>query len=271
SPAAMGQRLVRAKARIKQAGIPFRIPGTAELGDRLGAVLEAVYAAFSEGWADASGAESRRRNLASEAIWLGRLVAELMPREPESLGLLSLMLHAEARRAARRGVEGEFVPLSEQDTRLWDADLLAEADALLVRAGAFSAIGRYQLEAAIQSAHAARRFLGRTDWAAIATLYEALVSVTASPVAAVNRAVAVAYAGAPAEGLALLEAIGDARLDQYQPYWAARADLLSLVGDKEAADRAYVLAIGLETDLAVRAFLKRRRNEAARRDDALSG
>ncbi|WP_109575943.1 DUF6596 domain-containing protein [Aminobacter sp. AP02] len=259
SPSTMSQRLVRAKSRIKQAGVPFRIPETAELGERLAAVLEAIYAAFSEGWADASGAESRHRNLASEAIWLGRLVVQLMPGEPEALGLLSLMLHAEARRPARRNGEGAFVPLSEQDTLSWDASLLAEADALLVRAGAFGTIDRYQIEGAIQSAHAARRFAGTTDWAAIATLYAGLMTISTSPVVAVNHAVAVAYAGEPVEGLAMLDAIGDARLDQYQPYWAARAELLSLLGMSEEADKAYALAIGLETDHAVRAFLKRKR------------
>lgn len=259
SPATMSQRLVRAKTRIRQAGIPFRVPERPEMAERLSAVLEAIYAAFSEGWADASGAESRRRNLASEAIWLGQLVARLMPDEPEALCLLSLMLHAEARRPARRDAAGKFVPLADQDVRLWDAGLIAEADALLVRAGVFETMGRYHIEAAIQSVHAARRMTGRTDWPALAIFYEALTTITASPVAAVNRAVAVAYAGNPANGLALLDAIGDPRLDQYQPYWAARAELLSLVGHAEEANQAYGLAIGLETDPAVRAFLERKR------------
>jgi len=259
SPATMSQRLVRAKLRIKQAGIPFRIPEKAELGDRLSAVLEAIYAAFAEGWADANGAESRRRNLASEAIWLGRLVVELLPDEPEALSLLSLMLHAEARRPARRDPQGAFVPLGDQDTLSWDAGLIGEADALLQRAGAFDGIGRYQIEAAIQSAHAARRFAGRTDWAAIATLYAGLMTLSASPVVAVNHAVAVAYAGAVEQGLTLLDAIDDARLNEYQPYWAARAELLSLVGNAVEADKAYQLAIGLEPDQAVRQFLKRKR------------
>ncbi|MCA0274665.1 MAG: RNA polymerase subunit sigma-70 [Proteobacteria bacterium] len=263
SPATMSQRLVRAKTRIRQAGIPFRVPERPEMAERLSAVLEAIYAAFSEGWADASGAESRRRNLASEAIWLGQLVARLMPDEPEALCLLSLMLHAEARRPARRDTEGKFVPLADQDVRLWDAGLIAEADALLVRAGVFETMGRYHIEAAIQSVHAARRMTDRTDWPALAIFYEALTTITASPVAAVNRAVAVAYAGNPANGLALLDAIGDPRLDQYQPYWAARAELLSLVGRAEEANQAYGLAIGLETDPAVRAFLERKRAAVA--------
>ncbi|GAA2835973.1 RNA polymerase sigma-70 factor (ECF subfamily) [Aminobacter aminovorans] len=259
SPSTMGQRLVRAKSCIRQAGVPFRIPEKAELAERLRAVLEAIYAAFSEGWTDASGAESRRRNLASEAIWLGRLVVDLLPDEPEALCLLSLMLHAEARRPARRGPLSEFVPLSEQDTLLWDGALIGEADALLQRAGALHGIGRYQVEAAIQSAHAARRFDGRTDWMAIATLYTGLMTLSASPVIAVNHAVAVAYAGALEQGLALLDAIDDPRLNEYQPYWAARAELLSLAGNAGEADKAYQLAIGLESDQAVRDFLKRKR------------
>lgn len=271
SPSTMSQRLVRAKSRIKQAGIPFRIPEKAELGERLLAVLEAIYAAFAEGWTDASGAESRRRNLASEAIWLGRLVVDLLPDEPEALCLLSLMLHAEARRPARRNPLGEFVPLGEQNTLLWDAGLIGEADALLQRAGAFGGIGRYQIEAAIQSAHAARRFAGRTDWAAIATLYAGLMTLSASPVVAINHAVAVAYAGAPEQGLTLLDAIDDARLNEYQPYWAARAELLTLSGNLAEADKAYELAIGLEPDQAVRRFLKRRRGDAASRRGQVSG
>lgn len=265
SPATMGQRLVRAKARIRQAGIPFRVPEAAELGERLSAVLEAVYAAFAEGWADPAGTESRRRNLAGEAIWLGRLLVELMPAEGEAAGLLSLMLHAEARRAARRDAGGEFVPLSEQDTLLWDEAMISEADALLQRAGALEGIGRYRIEAAIQSAHAARRVTGRTDWPAIATLYAGLKTITASPVVAVNHAVAVAYAVDPSTGLALLDAIDDARLDQYQPFWAARAELLSLVGKLRDADKAYEIATGLQTDAAVRRFLQRKRAALAAR------
>ncbi|GAA4127584.1 putative RNA polymerase sigma factor [Aminobacter aganoensis] len=188
-----------------------------------------------------------------------------MPGEGEAAGLLSLMLHAEARRASRRDAGGEFVPLSEQDTRLWDETMISEADALLRRAGALGGIGRYRIEAAIQSAHAARRVTGRTDWPAIATLYAGLMTITASPVVAVNHAVAVAYAVGPAAGLALLDAIDDARLGQYQPYWAARAELLSLAGRFPDADKAYEMATGLETDAAVRRFLQRKRAALAAR------
>ena len=174
SPATMGQRLVRAKSKIRQAGIPFRLPERADLSERLASVLGAIYAAFSEGWSDPAGTEFRRRNLAEEGIWLGRLVASLMPQEPEALGLLALMLHAEARRGARRNPQGEYVPLADQDPNLWNGQMIEEAEALLFRASRMEAIGRYQLEAAVQSAHVVRRLTGKTDWAAIERLYDAL-------------------------------------------------------------------------------------------------
>jgi RNA polymerase sigma-70 factor (ECF subfamily) len=262
APATMGQRLVRAKSKIRQAGIPLRVPERANLNERLDAVLEAIYAAFAEGWSDPAGTEARHRNLAAEAIWLGRLVASLLPEEPEALGLLSLMLHAEARRGARRGPSGEYVPLAEQDPALWDAPLIDEAEALLFRASGAGATGRYQLEAAVQSAHVVRRRTGRSDWAAIERLYEALSALTGSPVVAINRAVAVAETRGPAAGLAALDVVAaDARLAEYQPYWAARAGLLAGTGEVEGADAAYERAIGLERDPAVRRFLQLRREE----------
>jgi RNA polymerase sigma-70 factor (ECF subfamily) len=263
APATMGQRLVRAKSRIRQAGIPFRIPGATELPQRLGAVLDAVYAAYAEGWVDGAGTDARRRNLAEEAIWLGRLVASLLPHEPEALGLLSLMLHAQARRAARRDADGRYVPLEQQDPALWDAALLAEADAALLQAGRLPGLGRFQLEAALQSAHGARRQTGRTDWPAIVHLYDALLALTGSPVVALNRAVAVAQAGGAAAGLALLDALEqDPRLANYQPYWAARAGLLAQAGRGDDAGLAFERAIGLESDPAVRDFLLAQRQAA---------
>jgi RNA polymerase sigma-70 factor, ECF subfamily len=263
SPATMGQRLVRAKNKIKKAGIPFRLPERADLRERLDAVLEAIYAAFAEGWSDPAGTEARRRNLAEEGIWLGRLVASLLPDEPEALGLLALMLHAEARRGARRNAQGDYVPLAEQDTALWDAELIDEAEALLLRASRMDAVGRYQLEAAVQSAHAVRRLTGATDWAAIERLYDALSALTHSPVVAINRAIAVAETQGPAAGLAALDVLADdARLSDYQPYWAARAGLLARIGRRDAADEAYQRAIGLESDPAVRRFLQQRRLDA---------
>lgn len=261
APATMGQRLTRAKAKIKQAGIPFDVPERAELGERRDAVLAAIYTAFAEGWSDPAGTEARRRNLAGEALWLGRLVVTLLPDEPEALGLLALMLFAEARRPARRDADGEYVPLAEQDTALWDATLMNEAEMLLLRASRMGVIGRYQLEAAVQSAHGVRRLTGAADWAAIEQLYDALLAMTCSPVVAINRAVAVAETQGPAAGLAALDALGDdARLAEYQPYWAARAGLLARMNDAAAACDAYDRAIGLESDPAVRRFLQQRRN-----------
>ncbi len=260
SPAAMGQRLARAKAKIRLAGIPFRTPEREAMAERLDAVLAAIYAAFAEGWSDPAGAEAKRRNLAEEAIWLGRLVAELLPNEAEALGLLALMLYSDARRPARRDKDGEFVPLGEQDPRLWEAGLIGEAEDLLRRAHQLGVIGRYQLEAAVQSAHVARRLGRGVDWPAIVALYDALCGLTGSPVAAINRAVALAETQGVVSGLAALDAISsDARLAEYQPYWAARADLLARTGDRAAAQEAYDQAIGLEADPAVRRFLQRRR------------
>ena len=224
SPATMGQRLARAKTKIRQAGIPFRVPDRADLRERLGAVLEAIYAAFAEGWSDPAGTEARRRDLGEEAIWLGRLVVSLMPDEPEALGLLALMLHAEARRGARRSAAGDYVPLAEQDPALWDTDLIDEAEALLLAASGMGEPDRYQLEAAVQSAHAVRRATGRPDWSAIRVLYDALAEITGSPVVAINRAIAIAETDGPDAGLAALSTVAsDARLAEYQPYWAARA------------------------------------------------
>lgn len=260
SPAAMSQRLVRAKARIHEIGIPFRIPERAELGERLDTVLEAIYAAFAEGWSDPAGTETQRRNLATEGIWLGRLVASLMPDEPEALGLLALMLFAEARRPARRNAAGDYVPLAEQDLALWDGTLIDEAEALLRRAATMELIGRYQLEAAVQSAHASRRLTGMTDWAAIREFYDALLSIVGSPVVAINRAVAIAEAEGAVAGLAALYVLGDdKRLNEYQPYWAARAGLLARLGNVPDATEAYDRAIGLERDPAVRRFLQEKR------------
>ncbi|CAM5772673.1 DNA-directed RNA polymerase sigma-70 factor [Labrys miyagiensis] len=262
SPGAMSQRLVRAKTKIREAGIPFRVPEREELADRLDAVLEAVYAVYAEGWADPEGAQPRRRNLAAEGIWLGRLIASLMPGEPEVLGLLALMLHAEARRAARRSPEGDFVPLAGQDTLLWDDALIDEAETLLARAVSVGRFGRYQLEAALQSAHAVRRKGHAVDWTAIVELYDALVLITRSPVAAINRAVALAHVEGAEAGLAVFDALsGDARLLEYQPYWAARAELLARARRQCEAREAYLCAIGLERDPAIRRYLQGRMEE----------
>jgi RNA polymerase sigma-70 factor (ECF subfamily) len=263
SPATMAQRLVRAKRKIREAGIPLHVPAGEDLAPRLGAVLDALYAAFAEGWSDPAGSDARRRNLAEEAIWLARLVAQLLPGEAEALGLLSLMLHAQARQAARRDVGGEYVPLAQQDPRAWDRKRIEEAEELLSRASALPGHGRFQLEAAVQSAHAVRRYDGASpDWDAIERLYDALLAITGSPMVAVNRAVARAETRGPAAALEALDALADdRRLADYQPFWAARAELLARVGDAPAAAAAYERAIGLERDPAVRRFLARRRAE----------
>jgi uncharacterized protein DUF6596 len=188
SPAAMSQRLVRAKDKIRKAGIPFRIPEREELSNRLGTVLDAIYAAFSEGWADSGGTDVARRDLAEEALFLGQLVTQLLPEEPEALGLLALMLYIEARRPARRNAQGEYVPLAEQDIALWNREMIESAEVLLLRASPMSSIGRYQLEAALQSAHVARRRTGAANWSSIVQLYDALLALSGSPVVAINRA-----------------------------------------------------------------------------------
>jgi RNA polymerase sigma-70 factor (ECF subfamily) len=256
APAAMSQRLVRAKARIKLNAIPFRLPEKAELPERIGAVLDAIYAAFAAGWTDPGATDFRRRTLTWEAIWLGRLVVSLLPDEAEALGLLALMLYAESRRTARRTADGAYVPLDEQDAATWDAGLIADAETLLLRASGMGVIGRFQLEAAVQSAHVVRRRTGRSDWHAIVRLYDILMTLTDSPVVSINRAVALAETAGAEAGLAELDTLsGDPRLVAYQPYWAARAELQARAGDTAAARTTYQRAIGLEPDPAVRQFL----------------
>ena len=260
-PTTMGQRLSRAKAKIKQAGIPFRLPEREDLPERLDTVLEAIYAAFTQGWSDPAGLDPRHHNLSEEGIWLGQLVAALLPNEPEALGMLALMLHAHARRGARRDASGAYIPLAQQDPKLWDTALIDEAERLLHQASALRAIGRFQLEAAVQSAHVIRRHTGHTDWAAVAQLYSALAELTGSPVVEINRAVAVAECEGAARGLEILDGVADdPRLATYQPYWAARAHLLQRNGELLAADAAYAQAIGLELDPAVRRYLQHQRN-----------
>lgn len=259
SPSAMGKRLVRAKEKIRRAAIPFRIPERAELPARLDAVLEAIYAAFTEGWSDPAGTDALRRGLAEETLFLARLVTELLPKEPEALGLTALLLHLEARRGARRNGDGDYVAFSDQDTARWDARLIAEAEAALARAGAMASMGRYQIEAALQSAHVHRRLGGQANWAEVVRLYDALFAITGSPVVAINRAMALAELEGPARALeALARVAADARLAEYQPYWAVRADLLARVGARAEARHAYEVAIGLQRDPAVRRFLQGR-------------
>ncbi len=258
APAAMAQRLVRAKNKIRRAAIAFRIPEPEELPGRLEAVLDAIYAAFAEGWSNPDGTDLARRDLAAEALFLGRLVTELLPDAAEALGLLALMLHAEARRGARRNANGDYVPLAEQDIAAWDGQMIDEAETLLLRASSIGCVGRYQLEAALQSAHVDRRRSSRANWTAVVRLYDALLELTGSPVAAINRALAMGEVHGAAAALEAIDALTDPRLQQYQPYWAARAQLLAKTGALAAARDAYAMAIGLERDPAVRRFLQQR-------------
>lgn len=261
-PSAMGQRLSRAKTKIRDAGIAFEVPEAKELPPRLDAVLQAIYAAYGSGWDDVAGADPRRKGLAVEAIDLGRLLLRLMPAEPEVQGLLALMLHCEARRDARRTAAGGYVPLSEQDVARWSRPMIEEAEQLLAAAEQAGRIGRFQLEAAIQSAHARRAWTGRTDWEAIALLYEGLVCLAPTIGALVGRAAAVAEARGAATGWALLEAIPTEAIKSYQPYWALAAHLLKRMQRSGEAGAAYSRAIGLCEDPAMREFLARQALQA---------
>jgi predicted RNA polymerase sigma factor len=258
APKTMGQRLVRVKAKIRDAGIRFEIPDPRELPRRLSSVLDAIYAAYGSGWEDVAGADPRRRELAEDAIWLGRLVVRQLPGEPEAAGLLALMLHCEARRAARRDATGRYVPLDQQDVALWLRPMIDEAERTLAEAARAGRLGRFQLEAAIQSAHADRAHTGHTDWEGIALLYEGLLRITPTIGARVAHAAALAQARGVGAGLTALDAIAPDVVTAYQPYWALRAHLLAGLGSVVAATEAYARAIGLSEDPAVREFLAQR-------------
>ncbi|HEX6810683.1 MAG TPA: DUF6596 domain-containing protein [Planctomycetota bacterium] len=258
APAAMGQRLVRAKAKIRDAAIAFEVPEPHELPARLEAVLEAIYAVYGGGWEDAAGADPRARGLADEALWLAEVLAGLLPGEPEARGLLALILFCEARRPARRTADGCYVPLSEQDPARWDHARIVAAELQLTEAARSGRPGRFQLEAAIQSVHAERAVSGRTEWPAIAALYTGLVHVAPTLGALVGRAAAVAEVDGPAAALLRLDEIEPAAVDGYQPYWAVRAHVLQRLGDVRARE-AFDRAIGLAEDPALRAFLLARR------------
>lgn len=263
-PATMGQRLVRAKTRIKDAGIPFAIPEPEDLPARLEAVLDAIYAAYTKGWSEVG--DTGIPEIADEAVWLARLLVSLLPAEPEAKGMLALMLYAESRRPARRDPAGAYVPLEEQDTSLWDDSQIRFAENLMREANKAGPTGRYQLEAAIQSAHTARRLARVDNWRAIVALYDHLLARTQSPVVVLNRAVALAELESPAAALASITPLADdKRMQSYQPYWAALAHLRARTGDKQSAIEALTIAIGLTTDPAVRTYLHGR--ISALRDD----
>jgi predicted RNA polymerase sigma factor len=259
SPTTMGQRLVRAKTKIRDGGIQFEVPQERELPQRLDAVLEAIYAAFGIGWDGVAGVDQRGRDLAEEAIWLGRLLLQLMPKEAEVRGLLALMLHCEARRRARRGPDGRYIPLSEQDSRQWSLPFIEEAERHLAEAASHGRTGRFQLEAAIQSVHAERARSGRTEWAAITLFYEQLIRISPTLGTRTGYAAAVGEAKGPEAGLAVLGGIDLDALSNYQPYWAVRAHLLQRLGKTSEAAQAFDRAIGLAEDPAVRQFLLQRR------------
>lgn len=262
APSTMSQRLVRAKRKIAGAGVPLCVPPPEDFPARLDAVLGAIYVTFGQGWDDPAETDPDTRGLSREAIWLGRLICDACPGEPEASGLLALMLHAHARRNARRSAQGTFVPLNEQDPLQWDRALIDEAESLLAHAAGARILGRFQLEAAVQSAHAVRRFGRAPDYAAIVLLYDALLASTGSPVVGLNRAVALAAYRGPAAGIEALDVFaGDARMVHYQPYWAARADMLARCGETEAARAAFERAIGLTIDPAVRAYLTLRQED----------
>ena len=259
APKTMGQRLFRAKTKIRSGGIPFEIPQERDLPERLDTVLEAIYAAFGIGWDDMVGADQRGRNVAEEATWLARLLLQLMPNQAEIQGLLALMLYCEARRGARRDAKGRYVPLSEQDPRKWSLPMIEEAERHLAEAFQHGRAGRFQLEAAIQSVHAERAHTGRTEWPAVAGFYEQLLRISPAVGTRTGYAAAVAEANGPEAGLELLDNIEAEAVSGYQPYWAVRAHLLQRLGRTREAEGAYDRAIGLAEDPAVREFLLQRR------------
>jgi RNA polymerase sigma-70 factor (ECF subfamily) len=262
-PPTVAQRIVRAKAKIRAARIPYEVPPQAQLSDRLETVLRVVYLVFTEGYAPASGASVVRADLADEAIRLGRLLVELLP-EPEALGLLALMLLQDARRAARTSADGELILLPDQDRSCWNRARIVEGAALLERASSSGQIGPYALQAAIAAAHAEAPTAQATDWDRIVGLYDLLARADPSPVVELNRAVAVSMRDGPSSGLALIDAVlerGD--LDDYHLAHAARADLLGRLGRTPDARAAYQRALELTRQEPERRFIKRRLNELA--------
>jgi RNA polymerase sigma-70 factor (ECF subfamily) len=253
-PSTMAQRLVRAKARIRDAGLSFTLPEAEDLAPRLEAVLEAIYAAFGAGW-DGMDTAADPAALSGEAIWLARLIVEQLPKEPEPKGLLALMLYCAARRSARRDAHGRFVPLDRQDARLWDRTMVIEAEGLLTRAAQMGRFGRFQCEAAIQSVHIQRPVTGQLNLDALRVLYDVLVEQTGSLGAQIGRAVVLAETGDHRAAMAALDGLPQDRIANHQPWWVARARVASLTGSMGTKKECLRRAIDLTEDQAVRDFL----------------
>jgi RNA polymerase sigma-70 factor (ECF subfamily) len=255
----LAQRIVRAKRKLRDNHAPYRVPRAAELPDRLHAVLTTVYLIYTEGHTASSGDTLTRVDLSREAIRLGRILTELMPDEPEAVGLLALMLLTEARRPARTGTDGSMIRLADQDRTLWDEAFITEGHALVRACLRRNQPGPFQIQAAIAAVHADAGTANRTDWSQIVALYDLLVALNANPVVALNRAIALAELHGPAAGLEALQSLDAGVLADYQPYYAARADLLARAGQPDAAAAAYDRAIELSANGTERRFLEARR------------
>ncbi len=252
----MGQRLVRAKAKIRDAGLRFELPEKEDLPDRVEDVLDAVYVAYGVGWEDMTGNPVQSTGLVAEATYLARLTADLMPNQPEITGLLALILYCEARRPARRDANGAFIPLDQQDTRKWGRDLIIEAEGLLTQASRHAQFGRFQCEAAIQSVHVQRAITGHTNHSALISLYSLLLNQTQGAGARIALAAAYLDMKQFARAMDVLAVLDISNMQSHQPYWVIRARVLRSLGDHANADIALEKALSLTQDPSVRDFLK---------------